>query len=313
MATALAALDRFEEAAEAFARHIRLDPEHSCPHWELGRALSYLERYDEALREFEMYVDMEPEDVRGVCSVGVELQNLGRLTEAKDWLTRARSIDPDYPWVWSALARLAESTDDFEEALLAIERAIALLPENPDFRQRRLVLLAKCGRVDEAIRLAQQEPDEGINHALFEVQDALRDLERWDDAIRVARILVHRESKQVWTWGTYGLTLFESDRYEDAVRAFEELLKLDTDDAPAWFYSSLCYAELDTPSDALRCADRTLALDLSNVTAMEVRLWALECLDRTEDARRQAAAILELDPDNEFVREWQEDRDDKRR
>jgi len=51
---------------------------------------------------------------------------------------------------WHAARRRAEASD-FSEALLYLEKAAALAPQNPDVLYDRAVCLGKMGRVDEAI------------------------------------------------------------------------------------------------------------------------------------------------------------------
>lgn len=302
IATVLYDLERFEEAVEALRRHMRLDQEHSCPHWEIGRALSCLGRNEEALAEFRIYAELEPEDVRGACSVGIEMYYLDRFDEAERWLDVAEGIDAEYAAVWHTRCRIAQKRGQFDRALGAVERALTILPDDSVLRTLRMDVLVEARGLDEAVAEALKEREDSRLESIYAIVESLRDRERFDETVRVARMLTQQAPEQAWVWGVYGLALSTAGDPSAGLSAFRRLAALDPQDADAHAFIAMCHADLDQPRRAIAAADKALAINPADIRALEVRLWSLLRLKRLEDAELAVERLLEVDPENEFVK-----------
>ncbi len=160
---ALKAAERYEEAAKAYERAIRLDgmnalarlglgelkiaagrPEEAVAEFEiaikrrptliaahlgLGSALACMGRNKEALEKYESALALRPRLAEGEFAAGFALARLGRQKEAETRYRRALAARPDFAAAWINLGSLLreQGKDIFAEA--ALRRAVELRPD----------------------------------------------------------------------------------------------------------------------------------------------------------------------------------------
>jgi tetratricopeptide (TPR) repeat protein len=113
-------------------------------------------------------------------AVGTAAAMSGELEMAKDCLRRATTKDPSRSLAWNnyAWVVLQEPEGDLEDALVAVNKALAIRPEEFRFRETRGQLLVRLGRWQEAVQdleyAANGMPESrDIHRSLAEAYDAL--------------------------------------------------------------------------------------------------------------------------------------------
>jgi predicted TPR repeat methyltransferase len=139
--------------AQAFAliqQSILLDGAVAPWHNNLGNVLLGLERFDEAAAAYARCSELDPANREVLNNLGVLLRRLQRLQEAEEVLQRAIALDPDFADAHTNLAVLYAMLDRDDEAFAHFAKAVALTPD--DLFARRLLVRAygKCGRFAEA-------------------------------------------------------------------------------------------------------------------------------------------------------------------
>ena len=87
--------------------------------------------YDKALSEAERSIALDPNDPNSYLAMAKILIYTGRLVEAKSYLKKAMRLDPQYPAYYLFFLGLAQfGMDQYEEALVSMERALERNPEN---------------------------------------------------------------------------------------------------------------------------------------------------------------------------------------
>jgi tetratricopeptide (TPR) repeat protein/GTP-binding protein EngB required for normal cell division len=187
---ALARLGRTEPARDALRRALTLGLEPSFNarvYAALGRVHAAAGEWTASARALRKALDLTGpgEDDRGVAlDYGRALVKLGDR-EATEWLTRAaRAADGRAPVIVEA----ARATVDHERAEALLRDGLARLPGDRALRAALARRLARVGRTDEAIALAEAFVAEAPEDAdgLGALRDSYAADGRWNDALRVA-------------------------------------------------------------------------------------------------------------------------------
>ncbi len=187
---ALARLGRTEPARDALRRALTLGLEPSFNarvYAALGRVHAAAGEWTASARALRKALDLTGpgEDDRGVAlDYGRALVKLGDR-EATEWLTRAaRAPDARAPVIVEAAA----ATVDHERAEALLRDGLARLPGDRALRAALARRLARVGRTDEAIALAEgciaDAPEDA--DGLGALRDSYAASGRWNDALRVA-------------------------------------------------------------------------------------------------------------------------------
>jgi tetratricopeptide (TPR) repeat protein/GTP-binding protein EngB required for normal cell division len=187
---ALARLGRSEPARDALRRALTLGIEpwfNARVYAALGRVHAGAGEWTAAARSLRKALDLlgPGDDDRGIALDYGRV--LGRLGDrgATEWLTRAARA-PDAQG--SVIVEAAAATIDHEKAEALLREGLARLPGDRSLRAALARRLARVGRTDEAIALAEAcvaEAPEEID-ALGALRDSFAAAARWNDALRVA-------------------------------------------------------------------------------------------------------------------------------
>lgn len=154
--TALAGMDRSEDAVLAFQAAIKQEPNFADAYLGLGRALRKLGRSEEAQNSYRKLLRLYPERVDAYVALSSALAETGQFAEAEAPLRRALQYARD-PKTEAALhnnlAIALSSQNKHAEALEALERTQSLAPDLPDLDQRRIDRLYQLGRYEECLAL----------------------------------------------------------------------------------------------------------------------------------------------------------------
>src|SRR5258708_5884865 len=206
-----------------------------------------------------------------------------RQHEAIERLTRrAVDLDPGYAQAWVLLA-VGQYNLHYSHGRVgdggqaALERALALNPDQAEARSIKAKMLSNAGRHEEAAA---------------EIAVALR---------------LDPESSEVNVRA--GTISYTQGRLEDAARYYEKAAALIETDLSAAFMLISCYTALGDRENtrraaaiALERAEKAVALDRSNGYAMGVGVTALAALGESERAKEGMSRAVLIDPDNLLMR-----------
>jgi tetratricopeptide (TPR) repeat protein len=128
------------------------------------------------------------------------------------------------------------------EALVSLDSALALEPNNAEAWNNRGNVLQKLGRTDEALQsldkavaLAPAHAQGWNNHGV-----ALRQLGRFDTALDSMARSLEIEPRNPHAWNNHGLMLHALNRLDEALTSYDRATALDAGYAEAWWNKSLC-------------------------------------------------------------------------
>ncbi len=121
---------RLTEAADLYARVLRLRPNYWFAHQELGALLNNSGNYQQALIEFRAASLAAPKNAMVANNIGSVLLQQGKLAEAEEYLKRSFSSDPS-DVAAANLATLSLLRSRLPEALAYARTAVSLSPQEP--------------------------------------------------------------------------------------------------------------------------------------------------------------------------------------
>lgn len=162
----------------------------------------------------------EAEDAESWCDRAVERMEAGDYNEAITALDRAIALNPNHHRAWINRGNAAIELGQLEAAVSAYDRALAIEPQ---------AHLAWLHRGD----------------ALYDLERIEEALASWDKALDI-------NPKDAETWYNKGLALgIKLAQWEEALACWEKALEINPKDAQTWFHHGVGLAALDRLEEAL--------------------------------------------------------------
>ncbi len=155
--------------------------------------------------------------------------------EGGRWATQALEHDEMSGLGWYLLAISRERLGDFKSSIQCYESALKLLPNHAEIANDIGRLAYRLDMKEVAVKLfrhfiaARPQAPDGPNNLAC----ALRDLNRYDEAIDVLKPALAIHPAEPLLWNTLGSVLSEQGELDTAVVFFDEALRLDPDFAKA--------------------------------------------------------------------------------
>ena len=135
-------------AFEAAQKGLALDSNDNRSHWVVGAVQLYMRQHDRAQAAYDRALELNPNDADVLAQYAAFLLYVGRFPDARAAIDRALRLNPHCPWWYHWLKGwCAYWTDEYEDALAAIERIGSPIPE---CRMVTIISLMALGREDEA-------------------------------------------------------------------------------------------------------------------------------------------------------------------
>ncbi len=129
-------LGRFEDVVSSCRKVLEIEADYLPALNSLASALAALQRYDEAAVEFATLLRLAPDNPVVLGNYGHALFLMGRVAEARSALEDAVRIQPHYAEARYNLATLLEQSGHPEDALREYEQAATLKPGLPSLNDR---------------------------------------------------------------------------------------------------------------------------------------------------------------------------------
>ena len=199
-------------------------------------------------------------------ATGPILQQAIERVRADDWQAggelsiKALQIDEQNGVGWWVLAICREKAGDVRSAITCYETALKLLPDHAEIANDLGRLAYQLGMKEVAEKLFAHfllrypGHPEGVNNLAC----ALRDQERFDEAVEALRPVIYAEPKVALLWNTLGTILNEQGEIAQSVTFYEEALRLDPGFAKARYNRSNARLALGDAAGALEDLDAAL-------------------------------------------------------
>jgi len=300
----LMALGSLDGAISHLEDAVRLKPDYSDAHNNLGNALSKVPgRSAESIAEFRRALSLEPGMAQAHANLGMALvKSPGTRAEGieeLDMALRGNADNPDYADVHASLAgALAEDPARAAEALSEYEAAVRLGPDSPDVRDNYGIELARAGRQPEAVdqfelalRLRPGDADFHNN-----LGGALAQLGKGPEAIAQYREAIRLNPGFAGAHFNLGRALRRVDDDREAIAEHREAERLAPGSAEIRSSLGSIFYRLGRIQEALAEYREAVRLDPGSAPYRNNLGIALTAADRLDDAIAELRIALRLEP-----------------
>jgi capsular polysaccharide transport system permease protein len=147
------ALKQYDDAIGLALRALSLSPDDRLNAHHAAELLLRTERFAEAARIMLATVNVYPEDCVGLRLLSATQMLRGRTEDALDAIDRALAVAPEHAEYHLHRANLLYRLGRLDEAAEAFSRAAALDPSNPDPKRSQLTVYLDSGRFTEALAI----------------------------------------------------------------------------------------------------------------------------------------------------------------
>jgi len=211
-----------EAAINAYQQVIELTPDEVLPWYSLGNAFGSSQRYDEAMAAYRRAIELGPEEAWPYNNLGFVYQKLGRFDQATDLYRQALERHEDghsKAVTWDNLGNAYSAQGNYEEAISGYRWARTLAPEYAWPYHNLGTAHSARGEYETAIPYFQQT------------------LERHE-----------RDQDRAAAWNSLGNAYHALDRLEEAIHAYQRVIELNPRFALPWYSLGNIYRQLDQRS-----------------------------------------------------------------
>jgi tetratricopeptide (TPR) repeat protein len=268
------ASQQFDRALETCERALEIVPHSTAALYGKATALYHEERYDESLATYQQLLQIDEAHQDGLLGAGLAASHLERSEDALRHYNRYLELNPGDVQVRMAVAGQIVDADDVVSAFRILQPAIADNRENLDFQQYLAQVATAAGQ-----RTAEQDGSaaareyfetalqayESVFAARGDEIDAAEmrraiavnlELDRTDDALRLAQSATQRFADDAGVWAQLASVLNRAGRHADEARALSRVIEINPQFENAFIRRALAHQRAGQRQQALADLDR---------------------------------------------------------
>jgi Flp pilus assembly protein TadD/mono/diheme cytochrome c family protein len=235
LGAALESTGDWQRASDAYAQAIALEPG-ACDAWfNLADLALKRSEFAQAQDRFRSMLGQCPSDAEAHSELGVALLGQGDSTSAQEEFEHGLELDPENFTALYHLGEIAIESGQPERAIDLLHKAATRHPDDLDTRERLAMALAQSGRLSDSLAQLRQAvrlaPDDASLHALF--SQVLAGSGQLEQAIEEQNHALHLQPKDADGWNNLGVLEARAGNATEARADFQRALKLAPDHAQA--------------------------------------------------------------------------------
>jgi predicted O-linked N-acetylglucosamine transferase (SPINDLY family) len=255
-------MGRPDVAVQYMAQLVKLAPDHSGLHYNLGSAWQALAKWDEAANCYREAIRLQPDYADAHNNLGGVLAEQGKLDEAAACYQQALAVNPKCAAAHCNLANHLKQQGKLAEAINCYHQALRLDNNNlPAHLNLGTLLLDQYQREEasahfqEAIRI---NPRHVLAHNNF--GNALRMLDRLDEAAASYDMALSLRPDFAEAYYNLGHVRLEQRRLDDAVACYQQAIRLKPDMADAHLCLARVLGEQGKVEEESACLEQAVRL-----------------------------------------------------
>jgi tetratricopeptide (TPR) repeat protein len=218
--------------------------------------------------------EMKAAAIAPLLDKAIQALKLEDAVEGGRWAMQALEHDELSGFGWYLLAIARERLGDFKSSIQCYESALKLLPNHAEIANDIGRLAYRLDMKEVAVKLfrhfiaARPQVPDGPNNLAC----ALRDLNRYEEAIEVLKPALATHPAEPLLWNTLGSVLSEQGELDTAVVFFDEALRLNPDFAKARYNRGNTRLGLGHYAEALADCESAMAQSIPPDEAAMMRL-----------------------------------------
>ncbi len=186
-----------------------------------------------------------------------------RIIKIFEFFNRGRKRQEYEPNIYYKRGFALNSIGKFEEALLYLEKALALRQNNPEILISMSYSYRCLKKYDIAIECCNRALEIEINNtkAWSKKGKLLYELFKFEQAIECFDKALETNPSDIDSWKDKGKCLFKINKFEQAIECFDKTIKSRPDNDRAWYYKGLSYRYLNKHKQAIECFDKCIIIN----------------------------------------------------
>ena len=223
---------------------------------------------------------------------GMALHDLGQTVEAIACFDQALALDKKYTAAWYGKGLALRALGQTVEAIVCFDQALALDKKHTYARNNKCTALLDLGQTIEAIACFDQALalDKKYTYAWNGKGVALERLGQNVEAIACFDQALALDKKLTYAWNGKGAALRGLGQTIEAIACFDQALALDKKYTYAWNGKGLALHNLGQTVEAIACFDQALALDKKNTDAWNYKAFVFLLTHNLKNAQESLNA-----------------------
>jgi protein O-mannosyl-transferase len=146
----------WQDTATLWSHVLKLDPNSSIAHYNLGRFLAKKGKHTDAISHYRQALNIRPDDPDAHNNLGLLLAIRGEVQASLDEFQTAAQIDPNYAKAFFNLGRVYARQGELEKAIQNYRHALKLDPNQAEIHLGLGNVLARQGELETAMTQFQQ-------------------------------------------------------------------------------------------------------------------------------------------------------------
>jgi predicted O-linked N-acetylglucosamine transferase (SPINDLY family) len=301
-ATALHEQGRLEEAEQAYANILTLEPSHFVALHRLAVLALQQGRHEDALRRVEAALRVNPGAEHALMNKGTILFGLGRHNDALVTYNQVLLRNPNEPDAYFNIGNVLMAAGRPAEAATSFARVVSLRTGDVQAQLREAGALALTGRTEEAVAKLDRAIEYGtdvrplllLRHERARLLIALH---RYDDAVATYDIILAQNANDTDALNNRGNVLLNLKRLDEALVSYDRAIAIKSDFALAVNNRGNVLRYLKRFEEALASYDRAIMLQPDSAMLFYNRGNALLDLKRLDEALTSYDRAIALKPD----------------
>jgi tetratricopeptide (TPR) repeat protein len=291
------------EAESILTSSLVRHPAYAPLHWYLGLVFVRQSRREEACQALATSVAIDPELSEAAVALAWQLSDLGRFEEAVTYcrMALAKNAQPDTK---AQLGWLLVCLQQWEEAARQLTEVVDLEPARKDSRVHLATALLRLGRSDEALKTLEDGLQllPGATELLEQKTHLLIELRRTVEARAACHRLLKLQPQNGLSWYLLALVLVQRKRSVAAARILARARRLEPERPEIWHQTSCLALESGDLKTALDAVEQLVAL-APNDSANQV-LAALVLEANGDLSSASAHAEMAVAQDSRSAQAW---------
>ena len=227
------------------------------------------EHFPQAIADYQKLIDGNFYNYAGIYGSLAECHYaLCDFQQALDNVNRAIGMGADNGEYQLTMAKICRAQKRYDDAMTAVDRALAKLPANQDVLTEKGLILFSQGKFDDASTLFAEmiidNPEAPMNYLNrgWVMEDGLK---KHSDALAIYRRMAGIDTDATSPRSLHGFALLFSGKKDEAITWADNILKSATDSDGSTNYIAAClYAQAGELQKATECVEAALGKGYSN-------------------------------------------------
>lgn len=268
---------QYAEAVESCNRALSLNPDYAEAYTRRGAVYYYMKEFDKTITDCSKALELNGQLEKAYYNRGLAYYQQGKyplaLPDLRKVLELNATIVKDNSFFYSAYGYSASRSGNYEESVVAYDKAIALVPDNGSYYATRGIGKHQLKQFDAAIadysKAIEYNPAEVINY--YNRARAYHIQKKYKEAYADYKKAIPLDPKSAYTedYSSYGYEAYILQQYYDCTNAYDQAIAAAPGNGGFYRLRGVCREELKRYSEAI--SDYSEAIKLGETS---ISLWS---------------------------------------